>query len=90
MKHLCILFFLILTGFSCLSQELPTKLFYKHFHGNINKTVNISANIIKVNDTVYGNYYTWFFDHETQDFSTITSETMPLNGNMVTPTEFFL
>lgn len=90
MKHINILLILLFTGSGLSSQELPDKFFYKHFHGNINKTINISANLIKVNDTLYGNYYTWFLEHETHDHSKVISETMSLAGRMISPTEFIL
>mgnify|MGYP006281813699 CR=1 FL=1 len=87
-KKLQSILFLMFIFQLAFAQNLPPENFYKHFKGNINNTINISANIIKLQDTLYGNYYYWYFEHESND-KHISAE-IPLQGKMLSPTEFTL
>lgn len=87
MKKQWIIWLLILPCLA-MAQELPPDVFYKHFEGNINKNILVSANIIKVNDSIYGNYYQWYVEHEGESDPYHYSPTISLYGKMTSPNEF--
>ncbi len=89
MKRILILYLLIVTCHAA-GQEIPSDHFYKHMTGNINKTIDINLNIIRAADSVFGNYFYYFPEHETHDNSQIISKTITLTGKMSSPTEFIL
>jgi len=42
---------------NCTAQQLVPKKCYLHLSGTINKEIRIEMNLVKVNDTLYGDYY---------------------------------
>ncbi len=72
------------------SQGLPEDVFYKHLEGNINKTLFLSVNLIKTGDSLFGNYYHWYIEHEGTNQPSYSGPQIPLTGKMTSPTEFVL
>ena len=72
------------------AQELPETVFYKHLEGNINKNLYLSVNLIKAGDSLYGNYYHWYIEHEGSARPYFTGPQIPLSGKMTSPNEFEL
>ncbi|MDZ7744094.1 MAG: DUF3298 domain-containing protein [Bacteroidota bacterium] len=87
-KILCLMAFAM--PLITVSQELPEDVFYKHMEGNIDKTLYLSMNLIKTGDSLFGNYYHWYIEHEGAGKPEYSGPQIPLTGKMISPTEFVL
>ncbi len=87
--------FLSLVFLTCMSlfttaQDLPETLFYKLLHGNINSNTMISMNLVRSGDTLYGNYFYYYYEQNITGDKKYQGKIIPLDGTMANPTEFIL
>jgi hypothetical protein len=71
----------LMTAMTAASQNLVPRKGYLHFVGTINKEIQVEMNLVKINDTLYGDYY--FLSGGKMPFGKqVTGQGIPVCGKM--------
>jgi hypothetical protein len=76
-----ILLFILIAGGSQLMAQ-PSEQFYMHMEGQINGSIKLVADLVRVQDEINGTYYYYYFDQEGPDAKAHYGKTMPLSGSI--------
>ena len=78
--------FFLLTGFApflVMGQGTLPSRFYAHYTGNIGGIYQLVADLIRVNDSIYGNYYFSVSDYDQSSYYYYYGKTVPLCGKVI-------